>query len=159
MKLNLQFICIWPSRLLQSTSASNFLCLLCWNFKSSCCNNYDPFFLIPPSKSTSESRVFIYLVYMLFFNLNYRFCNRNRADNNRTEVFKPKPNPKLNRRLRFSILKTEDIWLRFRFYPETEPNRPCSPLLPPHEDQILENEQRVQRIHFLISDSHTHADL
>ena len=53
-----------------------------------------------------------------------RFCNRNRSDYNRTGFFKPKPEPNPNRRLRFSILKTEDIRLRFRFYPETEPNRP-----------------------------------
>ena len=38
--------------------------------------------------------------------------------------FKPKPKPNPNRRLRFSILKTGDIWLRFRFYLKTGPNRP-----------------------------------
>ena len=53
-----------------------------------------------------------------------QFCNRNRADYNQIGFSKLNP----NRWLRFSILKTEDIWLRFRFQPETELNRPCSPL-------------------------------
>ena len=88
-----------------------------------------------------QAHQFFSFVYYFSFLYIYWFYNPNRADYNRTEVFKPKPNP--NRWLRFSILKTEDIWLRFRFYPETEPNRPT--LSPTPNSKLL----KVKCLHIL----------
>ena len=73
----------------------------------------------------SKLRALICLIHILFFILIFvGFVTETEPIITEPGFFKPKPKPNPNRRLRFSILKTEDIWLRFRFYPETEPNRP-----------------------------------
>ena len=84
-------------------------------------------FLINKLIITYILRVLISLLRILFLIYNFvGFIIETELIKTESEFLKPNP----NRRLRFWILKTEDIWLRFRFYLGTEPNRASSSFSP-----------------------------
>ena len=73
----------------------------------------------------SRLHALVCLVCILFFILLFiDFITETEPITTEPGFIKPKPKSNPYPWLRFSILKTEDIWLRFRFHPETEPNRP-----------------------------------
>ena len=109
---------IWPTDSKAKVRKCFHYIWLCWKFKISL--KFTVVIII-----INKLRALICLVCILFFNFMIAgFVTETEPIITEPAFFKPKPNPNPNRRLRFSISGTEDIWLRFRFYHETEPNRP-----------------------------------